>query len=167
MARPADHVDEMSEQRPSLELTSPAFDDGGIIPRKYGRDQADVNPPLRIEGVPDEAESLALLVEDPDAKAVAGHVWTHWLVYHMDPGRREIPEDWDSGDAELGRTDFDEFEYGGPSPPSGEHTYVFRLYALDTEVALFDNPTATDLRESVEGHVVETAELRGRYPADW
>lgn len=157
----------MSEQQSSLDLSSPAFDDGGTIPRKYGRDARDVNPPLSFEGVPDDAESLALIVEDPDAEAVADRVWTHWVVHGMDPDRGRIPEDWDGAGAEFGRTDFDEFDYGGPSPPSGEHTYVFTLYALDEEPTLFDNPTAQDLRDSADGHVLATAELRGTYPAEW
>lgn len=67
----------MSNHRSSMAVSSPTFDDGDRIPREYGRDRRDVNPPLRIEGVPKEAESLALLVEDPDAEAVAGKIWTY------------------------------------------------------------------------------------------
>lgn len=157
----------MSNHRSSLQVSSPAFDDGERIPRKYGRDQEDVNPPLRIDGVPDAAESLALLVEDPDARAVADKVWTHWLVYDIPPTRRDIPEDWDPEKASQGRTDFDETAYGGPSPPSGEHTYVFRVYALGERPELFDPPTNEDFQRSIGGSVLATGELAGTYPAEW
>lgn len=150
-----------------MAVSSPTFDDGDRIPREYGRDRRDVNPPLRIEGVPKEAESLALLVEDPDAEAVAGKIWTHWLVYDIPSDRREIPEDWDPDEASQGRTDFDETAYGGPSPPSGEHTYVFRAYALDESPDLFDSPTKEDFQRSISGSVLAEAELRGTYPAEW
>lgn len=157
----------MSETRSALRLTSPAFDDGERIPRRFGRDEEDVNPPLQFEGVPEDARSLALSMDDPDAKAVADKVWTHWIVYGIDPDRRSIPEDWDGGQASMGRNDFDETGYGGPSPPGGEHTYVFRLYALDDRPEMFDHPIADDFQRSIEGHVLSEDELRGTYPAEW
>jgi Raf kinase inhibitor-like YbhB/YbcL family protein len=157
----------MSEQQSSMQLSSPAFDDGERIPQKYGRDGQDVNPLLRIDDVPEGAQSLALLVEDPDAQAVAGTVWTHWLVYDISPDRREIPEDWDPEAVSQGRTDFDETAYGGPSPPSGEHTYVFRAYALEEQPDPFDPPTAEAFQRAIRGSVMTEAELRGTYPADW
>jgi Raf kinase inhibitor-like YbhB/YbcL family protein len=157
----------MSDQHASLRISSPTFDDGERIPRKYGRNREDINPPLRIEGVPDGARSLALLVEDPDAEAVADKVWTHWLVYDVPADRTEIPEDWDPVEASQGRTDFDETAYGGPSPPSGEHTYVFRVYALSERPTPFDPPTTEAFQRSIRGSVLAETELRGTYPAEW
>lgn len=150
----------------SLHLSSPAFDDGSRIPRQYGRSERDVNPPLEIGGVPDGTASLALLMDDPDAKPVAGTVWTHWIVYDVAPERREIPGDWDAESASTGRNDFDERGYGGPSPPSGTHTYVFRLYALDEHPTMFEPPTAEDFQQSIRGSVIAEAELRGTYAAE-
>lgn len=157
----------MATQDTSLDLSSPAFDDGGRLPRWTGRSASDENPPLTIHGVPPEAASLAILLEDPDAEAVAGTVWTHWLVYDIPPDRRTIPRDWDPETAAEGRNDFEETGYGGPSPPDGEHTYVFRLYALSEEPSLFEHPTAEDLQRSIKGLVVAEDELRGTYPAWW
>lgn len=156
----------MSQQSPSMQVSSPAFASGERIPEAYGRDQQDVNPPLRIEGVPEGATSLAILVEDPDAKAVAGKTWTHWLVYDIPPSRREIPEDWDPDEATQGTTDFDETGYGGPSPPSGEHTYVFRVYALDDHPDLSHPARAEDFQRAISGSVLAEADLRGTYPAE-
>lgn len=157
----------MTNQQSTMQLSSPAFRDGSRIPRRFGRDERDCNPPLEISGVPEATASLALLLEDPDAKAVAGKVWTHWLVYDISPDRREIPEDWSPDTASQGCTDFDETEYGGPSPPAGEHTYVFRLYALERSPDLFDPPTTTDFQQAIQGDVIAVAELRGSYPAEW
>ncbi|MFB6143487.1 MAG: YbhB/YbcL family Raf kinase inhibitor-like protein [Halorientalis sp.] len=148
-----------------LRLASPAFDDGGPIPDRYGYTAANVNPPLTIEGVPDDAESLALVVDDPDAQEPAGKVWDHWLVWNVAPGRTDIPEDWDPGadGATEGQNDYGEHGYGGPNPPDREHTYRFRLYALDTTL---DASPATDkaaLQDAMTGHVVADALLEGTY----
>jgi Raf kinase inhibitor-like YbhB/YbcL family protein len=82
-----------------LKRTSPAFSDGDSIPRKYGYTVEDVNPPLTIEGVPAEAESLALVMDDPDAIEPAGKIWDHWVVWNIDPSRSTIAEDWDPSNA--------------------------------------------------------------------
>ena len=78
----------------SITLSSPAFDDGEPIPRRYGYTEDNVNPPLSISGVPEGAASLLLLVDDPDAVEPAGHIWDHWLVWDVDPDRETIPEEW-------------------------------------------------------------------------
>ena len=152
-----------------FELRSPAFDDGGEIPREYGYHERNVSPPLVMDGVPDEAVSLALVVEDPDAVAPAGKVWDHWVVWDVPPPETEdsfvIPEDWrpDVVGAREGRNDFGERAYGGPAPPDREHTYVFRAYALDRALGLASGATKDELEDAAGGHVVDTATLRGRY----
>lgn len=151
-----------------LQLTSPAFSDGERIPEKYGYTERNVNPPLDVAGVPDEAESLALVVDDPDAVEPAGKVWDHWVVWNVDPERERIPEDWDVGGGAAsgpveGRNDWDEREYGGPNPPDRPHTYRFRLYALDTELDLPPGATKDDLEATMAGHVLAEAELDGTY----
>jgi len=80
----------------ALSLSSPAFEGGGRIPQRYGRDGENVNPPLSIRGVPEEAESLAVVLDDPDAP---GGVFLHWLVWNVDPRRTTIPEGWEPEDA--------------------------------------------------------------------
>jgi Raf kinase inhibitor-like YbhB/YbcL family protein len=148
-----------------LELTSPAFDDGDPIPEEYGYDERNENPPLEIEDAPDETESFALIVDDPDAVEPAGKIWEHWLVWDISPETRTIPEDWDPeiAGATEGENDFGERGYGGPSPPDGEHTYRFELYALDTELGLSESADADELREEMKGHVIQKTVLHGTY----
>ncbi|WP_254769466.1 YbhB/YbcL family Raf kinase inhibitor-like protein [Salinilacihabitans rarus] len=148
-----------------LTLTSPAFDHGERIPEKYGYDAENVNPPLEIEGVPDEAESLALAVDDPDAIEPAGKVWDHWVVWNVPPETTEIPEGWEPDDAEEGTNDFGEVGYGGPNPPDREHRYRFKLFALETTLDLPAGTDVEDLGEAVEGRIVAQTQLDGAFPA--
>jgi hypothetical protein len=147
----------------TLELTSPAFDDGAAIPRQYGYTEENVNPPLAISGVPDDAESLALLVDDPDAVEPAGKVWDHWTVFDVPPDLTEIPEGWSATDATEGRNDYGGVGYGGPNPPDREHTYRFRLFALDTTLSLGSDATKDDVEDAMSGHVLAEAQLEGTY----
>lgn len=147
-------------------LTSNAFDDGERIPEQYGHDAENINPPLEIDGVPDEAESLALIVDDPDAVEPAGKVWDHWIVWNIPPETTTIPEDWDPDDAMEGTNDFGDVGYGGPSPPDREHTYRFKLYALDTTLDLDSDTGADDLESALDGRVVAQALFQGTYPSD-
>jgi len=146
-----------------MELSSPAFENGEPIPDRHGYTAANVNPPLRWSGVPDEAESLALVVDDPDAVEPAGKVWDHWVVWNIDPDRREIPVDWDAEDAVVGQNDYGEPGYGGPNPPDGTHTYEFRLYALDDRLTLSPGATKAQLEETMSGHTIDRAELMGTF----
>lgn len=148
-----------------LSLTSPAFDDGGPIPDEYGYTERDVNPPLDIAGVPTDAESVALIVDDPDAVEPAGKIWDHWVVWNIDPEREQIPEAWDLGDetATEGQNDYGEPGYGGPNPPDGQHTYRFELLALESTLDLPGNADADTLRSAAEGAILETATLTGTY----
>ncbi|WP_049888131.1 MULTISPECIES: YbhB/YbcL family Raf kinase inhibitor-like protein [unclassified Natrinema] len=146
-------------------LESQAFDDGDRIPEEYGYTETNVNPPLEIRGVPDDAETLALIVDDPDAIEPAGTVWDHWIVWNVPPETGTIPEDWDAADAIEGTNDFGERGYGGPNPPDREHTYRFRLFALETSLDLEPDAAAADLESTIEEHVLEQARLEGTYPA--
>jgi Raf kinase inhibitor-like YbhB/YbcL family protein len=148
-----------------MELTSVEFGDGGPIPRRYGYEEENVNPPLVVEGVPKDAESLALVVDDPDAVEPAGKVWDHWTVWNIPPETTSIPEAWDptKAGAREGRNDYDEIGYGGPNPPDREHTYRFVLYALDTDFDLRPGAPKEELEETIAGHVVGEAHLRGTY----
>jgi Raf kinase inhibitor-like YbhB/YbcL family protein len=149
----------------SLTLSSSAFEDGERIPERYGHDAANVNPPLSVSGVPGAAESLALVVDDPDAVEPAGKVWDHWTVWNVPPGVEEIPEDWDptADGATEGTNDFGESGYGGPAPPDREHTYRFKLYALDATLDLPGTAGKDDVESEIDGHVLESAVLKGTY----
>jgi Raf kinase inhibitor-like YbhB/YbcL family protein len=149
----------------TLELASPAFADGDRIPERYGHGEANENPPLSIAGVPADAASLALVVDDPDAVEPAGTVWDHWTVWNVPPRVEEIPAGWtpDADGATTGTNDFDERGYGGPAPPDREHTYRFKLYALDTELDLPPTAGRDDVAAAIEGHVLEQAVLEGTY----
>lgn len=146
----------------ALRLESPAFRAGGEIPRRYTCDGADVAPPLAWSGVPDGTESLALIVEDPDAPR---GLWVHWLVYDLPPDTTGLPEGGAlPPGAREGRTHYPEPGYGGPCPPPGPpHRYVFRLYALDRSGALPDGASRDDLLAEARGHALAEAELVGIY----
>ncbi|MFB6147174.1 MAG: YbhB/YbcL family Raf kinase inhibitor-like protein [Halobacteriaceae archaeon] len=147
----------------TLSLSSPAFDDGESIPRQYGKNAANVNPPLRIGGVPDAAASLALVVDDPDAVDPAGEVWTHWLVWNVDPGRGAIPEGWSPSTALQGTNDFGNVGYDGPAPPEETHTYRFKLFALDTTLGLERGAKTAALDDAMASHVSAATQLTGTY----
>ncbi len=145
---------------PSFSLHSPAFDRQQQIPRKYTCDGNDINPPLRIEHIPMAAQSLALIVDDPDAPR---GTWVHWVLWNIDPSRSEISEGSVPAGAVEGVNDFGNLGYGGPCPPSGTHRYFFRLYALDAAIPLDKGITRKDLEKAMKGHVLGQAELIGLY----
>ena len=152
-----------AEQFGDLALTSPAFEDGGPIPREHGRHAADVNPPLRIAGVPGDAAGLVLVMDDPDAVEPAGQVWLHWLVWDIDPSTTAIPEGWAAPGAVVGENDFGERGYGGPAPPDGVHTYRFKLYAVGAELGLHASATKAEVGAAMAGHVLARTQLEGTY----
>lgn len=140
-----------------LDLTSSAFRNGQTIPRKYTCEGDDVNPPLDIGGIPEEAKSLALIVEDPDAPM---GTWVHWLVWNI-PVIHCIRENEIPGD--QGLNDFGRNTYGGPCPPSGTHRYLFKIYALDDLLDLPEGSLRRDIEEAMSDHILAFGELEGRY----
>lgn len=144
-----------------MKLTSPAFEDGGEIPERHSYIRENINPELEIEYIPEEAESLVLIMDDPDAMEPAGKIWLHWTLWNISPDTSKIGEVEAPG--VEGMTDFRDTGYGGPNPPDGKHTYVFRLYALDTELELEEGASRDELEEAMEGHVIEEAELKGDF----
>jgi len=142
----------------NLKLTSSAFSDGGEIPRECGYKNGNEEPPLTISGTPEGTKSLALIMDDPDAMGAVGKVWVHWLAWNIDPTATENLQD-----ATEGMTDFGEVGYGGPAPPDKRHTYVFKLYALDSKLVLPDKSTKADVEKAMEGHIIEQAILEGTY----
>jgi len=151
------------ERTGDLRLSSPAFEDGDPIPEEYGRDARNVNPPLAIEGVPEGAASMTLIVDDPDAVEPAGEVWLHWLVWNIPPSLTEIPEDWEPTDPVEGKNDFGNRGYGGPAPPDETHTYRFKLYALDATLNLSESADKREVGRAMRGAVLARTQLTGTY----
>lgn len=141
-----------------LTITSSAFDHKGNIPTIYTCDGENINPPLTISSVPNNAKSLVLIVDDPDAPK---KTWVHWVVWNIPPTTKEIPQNGVPGSA--GITDFGTTGYGGPCPPSGTHRYFFKLYALDTLINLPKEATKKEVEEAIQGHIIAKAELIGLY----
>ena len=144
----------------TMKITSTSFNNNEMIPAKYTCDGADVNPPLTITGIPENAKSLALIVDDPDAPS---GTWVHWVVWNIGPKTREIAEGSLPKGAMLGMNDFRKLNYGGPCPPSGTHRYFFKLYALDALLDPGAQATKTALERSMKGRILDQAELVGRY----
>ncbi len=143
-----------------LTIKSPAFSEKERIPSEYTCDGEDVNPPLVFENVPDDARSLALIVEDPDSP---GKTWTHWVVFNIPPEIIAIQEDSVPTGSEEAMTDFGKIGYGGPCPHSGTHRYHFRLYALDITLSLTEDVTHEEILNAIEGHILDEAVLVGLY----
>ena len=146
-----------------MKLQSGAFSNGGKIPRKYGYKRENISPPLSISGVPGGAKSLAIIMDDPDAVKPAGKICVHWLICNIDSSTTRIHEATVPPGATEGKTDFGETAYGGPAPPDGPHTYIFKLYALDTTLNLKEGAPKKKLESAMEGHILDEAVLRGRY----
>ncbi|HEQ72597.1 MAG TPA: YbhB/YbcL family Raf kinase inhibitor-like protein [Spirochaetia bacterium] len=140
-----------------MNVTSNAYREGGMIPSKYTCDGQNVNPPLMINNIPPGAKSLALVMEDPDAFSGS---FIHWVMYDI-PVAPEIKEN--SAPGAQGKTSFGKLAYGGPCPPSGTHRYIFRVFALDTELKAGEGLSKSELQKAMENHVIDRAELMGRY----
>ena len=146
-----------------LKLTSPAFSDGGEIPRECGYKHGNKVPPLKIDCAYTRIKSLALIMDDPDAMGAVGKVWVHWVIWNIIPQARASSLIVGDNYAPEGMTDFGEVGYGGPAPPDKRHTYVFKLYALNDKLDLPDGSTKADVEKAMEGHIIEQATLTGTY----
>lgn len=152
-----------------MTLTSTAFENGGAIPQKYTCDgDRLLSPPLTIANVPEGATMLVLVMDDPDVpkELRPDGVFDHWVMYGIDPMTTEIPEGSTAG--AQGENGAGNTAYTGPCPPKeyepSEHRYFFRLYATDLpNLNFIKAPTKADVLGAIEGHVIETAELMGRY----
>ena len=151
----------------TLSLTSLDFAPGGAMPKECSCEGADRSPQLAWSGVPSNAKSLALIVDDPDAPdpAAPKRVWVHWVLYNLPAsngglaaGVKKLPEG-----ARVGLNDWKRADFGGPCPPIGRHRYFHKLYALDVVLGDLGKATKKDLEDAMKGHVVAQAELIGTY----
>ena len=146
---------------PEIQLSSSAFADGASIPKVYTCDGADVSPPLDWSGLPSGVQSLALIVDDPDAPR---GTWVHWVVYGLAPDLRNLPQDASGVAFISGTNDFGNADYGGPCPPSGPaHRYFIRLYALDSTLDLEGGATKSQLLNAMDGKIIAQGTLTGTY----
>ena len=141
----------------SLHVTSTAFQHKEIIPVKHTCDGANVNPPLHIDHIPEDAKCLALIVDDPDATT---GTFVHWVLWNI-PVTHKIEENSIPG--EEGKNDFKKHHWGGPCPPSGTHRYFFKVYALNQLLELPANTTKEDLEKAMAPYIVGFGELIGMY----
>jgi len=140
-----------------LSVNSPAFKHGEEIPQKYSCEGDSINPPLDIQGYPEDTKSLAIIVEDPDAP---NGTFIHWVCFNVTP-TNHIPEGHQpgmSGHNGAGKTG-----YRGPCPPSGSHHYFFKVYALNTTLDVQEGIEAEPLKEAMARHTVGFGELMGTY----
>ena len=143
----------------TLKLTSSSFEHNDLMPSRYTCDGEGINPNLKIEGIPESAKSLVLIMDDPDAPT---GTWDHWVKFNVSTTTKEIKEATEpEGLSGAGTAGND--EYRGPCPPDREHRYFFKLYALDTELALEEGVTKKEVEKAMEGHILDQAELIGRY----
>ena len=156
-----------AQTRPAMMLSSPAFGQNEPIPSLYTCEGRNVSPPLAWSGVPHNAKSLVLIVDDPDAPdpAAPNRTWVHWVVYDIPPassGLREAAKTLPAG-ARQGLNDSGELSYSGPCPPIGRHRYFHKLYALDIALSELRRPVKGQVEAAMKDHVIARAELIGTY----
>lgn len=155
----------MEKRGVAMELISPAFNNGAMIPPKHTCDGADVSPPLEWNSVPAGTKSMALICDDPDAPM---GTWVHWVYYDIPEETKSLPEniaarEHTANGGKQGTNDFHKIGYGGPCPPGGTHRYYFKLYALDIMLNLAPGATKNQLLKEIENHVLSEAQLMGKY----
>ena len=146
----------------SFTLQSKAFSDGSSIPTKYTCTAEDISPPLAWEGAPEKTKSFVLIMDDPDAP---GGTWDHWIVFNIPETVHAFSENLmllPEG-ALQGKNSWGKSVYGGPCPPSGEHRYYFKLYALDNRLNLPEGASKSEVESAMQGHVLADATVMGRY----
>jgi Raf kinase inhibitor-like YbhB/YbcL family protein len=146
-----------------MKLESPSFKNNDAIPKKHGYKNGNVSPSLNISDIPESTKSLALIMDDPDAMGAVGKVWVHWVLWNIPPDVEKIDESSIPQNSMEGKTDFGEIGYGGPAPPDKEHTYIFKLYALNTTLNLNKESTKEDLENSMKDHIIAETKLTGKY----
>ena len=148
-----------------INITSPAFEDGGMIPAKYTCDGEDISPPLQWDVAANGIKSIALICDDPDAPM---GTFVHWVLFNLPAETRQLSENIPADEvlpngAKQGTTDFGRVGYGGPCPPSGTHRYFFKIYALDTQIDLPAGARKSQLLKAMEGHILGQGQLIGKY----
>lgn len=153
----------------ALILTSAAFQHRGLIPGRHTCDGDDVSPQLVWTGAPATTQSLALIIEDPDApdSHAPTMTWVHWILYNIPAQSHDLPEGVAANQLPpgtlQGMNDWHRTGYGGPCPPIGTHRYFHKLFALDVRLPDLGIPSKTELEKAMQRHVLAHAELIGLY----
>ena len=159
----------------NFSITSSDFNEGEEIPKKFGYKFENTHPTIEFDNIPQNTKSLSLIMDDPDAMAAVGKIWVHWLLSDLSPQtvailRGETPmktlregEVDDKIDYTKGKTDFGEIGYGGPAPPNGRHTYIFKGYTLDSKLNLKEGYSKQYLEDAMKGHIIAEARLTGTF----
>lgn len=149
-------------------LESASFYHNTLIPIEYTCDGKNISPELHWSNAPAGTKSFVLIVDDPDAPTKEPFV--HWVLFNIPAAITCLEENVQAGDFISGATSFDKTEsvhkYGGPCPPSGTHRYFFKLYALDTELALSQGATKEDVLLAMKNNILGQAELIGLYKCE-
>lgn len=152
--------------RSSMKISSPAFANNQRIPQKYTCDGKDINPSLAFSDIPENAKSLVLIVDDPDAPM---GTFVHWVVFNIDPSISEVLENSVPKGGIEGVTSRGNLGWVSPCPPasrgepSGTHRYIFKLYALDAMLNLSSNADKKVIEQAMQKHIIDKAELIGLY----
>lgn len=149
-----------SSHSKAMQITSSEFKHNQTIPSKYTCDGENTSPPLQISGVPENAQSLVLIMDDPDAPA---GTWVHWLIWNINPSTQEIQANQIPSSSQQGTSSFGVAKYGGPCPPSGTHRYFFKLYALDQSLELPPSTDKSTLLKAMQNHILDQTEMIGLY----
>ena len=153
----------------SIQLESLAFEANEMIPSQYTCDGADQSPALTWSSPPPEAESLVLIMDDPDAPR---GTFVHWIVYNLPRdtvsleagiGNQDNQDRFQVLGEHHGKNDFGVVGYRGPCPPRQTHRYVFKLYTLDIKLELPAGASKSDIAKAIDGHIVAFGELVGLY----
>ena len=143
-----------------MKISSPDFIHHGKIPKKFTCQGEDISPTLVIEDIPLEAKTLVLIIDDPDAPV---KTWIHWVLFNIPFTEDPLRIEEGTAPGHQGINDFKKMNYGGPCPPSGIHRYFFKVYALDDELPLSSGCTLTELKNAMQNHILDQAELIGLY----
>jgi len=148
-----------------IKVTSSAFKEGEMIPKKYTCDGEELSPPLNWTDVPAAAKSVALISDDPDAPM---GTWVHWVIFNMPADATGLPEGIPAdkmlpSGAKQGINGSRGIGYAGPCPPSGIHRYYFKVYAVDKMLDLEPGIAKKDLLNAMEGHTLGQGQLMGKY----
>lgn len=144
----------------SMEITSSAFQEGQMIPKEYTCDGEGLKPLLDITDVPANAQSLVLVVQDPDAPS---GTFTHWIAWNIPPTIQEIGGALMIGGMVEGSASNGTIGWVAPCPPNGTHHYVFTLFALNSMIALPVGSSVAQLDDAMTGHVLAETSLTGLY----
>jgi Raf kinase inhibitor-like YbhB/YbcL family protein len=148
----------------AIDVTSPAFAEGGPIPQRHaGKGVGDnVSPPLRWSGVPAGTKHLVLIMDDLDVPLPFPLMHT---IAVLEPDLDQLAEgELKPGTSGVRMVKAFSDTYAGPRPirGHGRHHYRFLVFALDRPVHDIGADRAALLR-AMAGHVLARGVLTGTY----